>query len=121
MADAIQQFEGWRPGSRSYQNRNPGNLRLADYPADDRGYTIFVDYVRVHNSAARTEIEFTGANTHKIGPESTLQQLMNVYAPPADNNPATAYAHYVADWVGKALVKPITTSTALKEIWKCNI
>lgn len=48
IASAIQQFEGWFPGSVSYRNNNPGNLMYVGQAgatgADSRGYAIFPDY-----------------------------------------------------------------------------
>lgn len=49
MADAIKSFEGWYPGSRSYRNNNPGNLRWfgSSIPwagaigTDESGHVIF--------------------------------------------------------------------------------
>src|SRR5206468_10792525 len=47
-ADAIQEFEGWHPGSRSYRNNNPGNLKGGGQAGavgqDDEGHTIFSSY-----------------------------------------------------------------------------
>jgi hypothetical protein len=51
MAAAIQKFEGWYPGSRSYRNNNPGNIRWfgSKFPSwmvgatgtDESGHVIF--------------------------------------------------------------------------------
>lgn len=118
VADAIQKFEGWDPGTRSYVNRNPGNLRLPGLPADDKGYTIFPDYVSGYNALLRDlAAKFSGHNTHGLGPASTLITLMNVYAPPSDNNPTEAYADFVAKWVGMAIGKPVGLQSELCNIW----
>jgi hypothetical protein len=119
VADAIMQFEGWKLGSRSYVNRNPGNLRLQGRTADDRGYTIFPDLPTGYAALLRElQSKFTGQNSHGIGPSSTLLSLFNVYAPPSDNNPTNAYAAFVANWVGTALNKPITVESELCNIWQ---
>lgn len=118
VADAIQAFEGWKPGTRSYENRNPGNLRLVGRTADDKGYTIFPDLPTGYAALLRElQSKFSGANSHGIGPSSTVLALFNVYAPPSDNNPTNAYAQFVADWVSKALGKPITVASPLSDIW----
>src|SRR6516225_11045126 len=46
LAGAIQRFEGWSPGSVSYRNNNPGNLRSGPgmIGTDANGYAVFPDY-----------------------------------------------------------------------------
>jgi hypothetical protein len=119
VADAIMSFEGWKIGSRSYENRNPGNLRLQGRTADDTGYTIFPDLPTGYAALLRElQSKFSGANSHGIGPSSTLLSLFNVYAPPSDNNPTNAYAQFVANWCVAALGKPITIESELCNIWQ---
>jgi hypothetical protein len=114
VADAIMKFEGWEPGSRSYENRNPGNLRLAG----SKGYTIFPDLPTGYAALLRElQSKFSGNNSHGIGPTSTLLQLFNVYAPQADSNNPSQYAIFVQQWVSKALGKPITLDSPLSDIW----
>jgi hypothetical protein len=118
VADAIQVFEGWEPGTRSYENRNPGNLRLTGRTADERGYTIFPDLPTGYAALLRElQSKFSGNNSHGIGPSSTLLALFDIYAPPSDNNPTNAYAAFVADWVKRALGKPVTVTSPLSDIW----
>jgi hypothetical protein len=119
VADAIMQFEGWKIGSRSYENRNPGNLRLVGRTADEKGYTVFPDLPTGYAALLRElQSKFSGNNSHGIGPSSTLLALFNVYAPPADDNPTNEYAEFVATWVGRALGKPITINSPLSDIWQ---
>lgn len=119
VADAIQQFEGWKPSSRSYQNRNPGNLEIPGSTRDAKGYSIFPDYVSGYNALLRElRSKFTGANAHHIGPTSTLLDLFNIYAPPSDNNPTSVYCDFVAQWVTVATGKEVTPQTQLQDIWK---
>jgi hypothetical protein len=118
VADAIMQFEGWKIGSRSYENRNPGNLRLPGRTADDRGYTIFPDLPTGYAALLRElQSKFSGANSHGIGPSSTVLALFNIYAPPSDDNPTNAYAAFVAQWCAKVLGKSITVDSPLSDIW----
>jgi hypothetical protein len=120
-ADAIMSFEGWKVGSRSYENRNPGNLRLPGRTADEKGYTIFPDLPTGYAALLRElQSKFVGNNSHGIGPSSTLLALFNIYAPPSDSNPTNAYAEFVAEWVSKVLGKPITVNSPLSDIWTAS-
>ena len=117
VADAIQQFEGWKPGTTSYTNRNPGNLRTGVNP-DGNGYSVFPDFISGYSALLRElQSKFSGNNAHGIGPSSTLLGLFNIYAPPSDDNPTNAYAQFVAQWVSKSLGKPITIDSELANIW----
>lgn len=119
VADAIMAFEGWKPGSRSYTNRNPGNLEIPGSVKDATGkYTVFPDFVSGYSALLRElQSKFSGQNNHGISQSSTLLGLFNIYAPPSDNNPTNAYAAFVASWVGKALGKPITVESELCNVW----
>ena len=48
FASAIQSFEGWWPGSVSYRNQNPGNIKFANQSKaigkDKQGHAIFASY-----------------------------------------------------------------------------
>jgi hypothetical protein len=118
VADAIQRFEGWDPQTRSYVNRNPGNLENGA-KVDAKNYDIFPDYISGYSALLRElASKFSGNNRHGIGPSSTLLSLFNVYAPPSDNNPTNEYAAFVAKWVGLAIGKPITVESELCNIWQ---
>jgi len=119
VADAIMQFEGWKPGSRSYMNRNPGNLRLSPKTtrSDAKGYSIFLGF-QAGYSALTYDLyrKFTGENVHGLDGDSTLEDLMNVYAPATDKNDPAAYAIFVAGWLERALDRPISHTSKLREV-----
>lgn len=126
-ADAIQEFEGWYPGSRSYRNKNPGNIRFVgqalaigedrgNVPAGTNGYCIFKTYAdgrytlmqQIRNVALgksatynRGAVKLGLAN----GGELSIQQYFRIYAPTSDNNYPDIYAAYVAKKMGV----PVTT------------
>jgi hypothetical protein len=113
VADAIMAFEGWKPGSKSYRNRNPGNLRNSDGT-----FIVFNTFIGGYSSLiAELKSKFSGNNRRGITPQSTLQDLMNVYAPPADGNPTTYYSLFICNWVTKSLGRSIAPTTRLEEIW----
>jgi hypothetical protein len=111
IAAAIQQMEGWFPGSVSYRNNNPGNLRSGPgmIGTDANGYAIFPD-VATGEAALDAQIQTN------IDRGLNLQQFFAGgngyagYAPSADNNNPTNYANFVASQVG------IDTSTPLSQL-----
>jgi hypothetical protein len=116
VADAIMAFEGWKPGSKSYRNRNPGNIEGGAH-VDDKNYNVYPTFVEGYQALlSELESKFSGNNRHNIGPDSTLLDLFNVYAPPSDNNPTNEYCEFVAEWASKALGVEVTPQTKLYEI-----
>lgn len=120
LHDAIQHREGWYPGSRANRNRNPGNLRdsaAVAHTSDMGGYCVFATVV-LGSYALLEELrdKATGNNKHGIGPDSTLDDLMNVYAPAADRNQPHPYAVADAQWCTAALGRRITSQTTLREL-----
>src|ERR1051325_9975485 len=91
LADAFMHHEGWYPGSRSNRNRNPGNLRpfRADQPHDSQGYRIFSSLIQGYQ-ALLEDLQAKLNGSHGLKPDSTLLNLLNVYAPAGDNNNPTA-------------------------------
>ena len=112
MADAIQSFEGWAPGSRSYRNNNPGNLRPVGftYPGqtglDDQGHAIFDSYASGRAALIhQLTLAFSG-NSHEYSPTDTLYEFFSKYS---ERN-QVPYAEYVASQLG------VSPDTALQDI-----
>ena len=106
MCLAIQNHEGWTPGSTSYRNNNPGNLRFANQIGnighDSRNFTIFKDYQSGYN-ALKNQILIVARGNSKVYPNPcTIQQFFNIYAPNYDANNPIVYAKIVADAMGVA-------------------
>lgn len=117
IADAIQVFEGWHPQTKSYRNRNPGNLEGGS-KVDAKNYDVFGTLVDGYQALLNElKAKFSGHNHHGVGPNSTLLDLFNIYAPPNDNNPTHEYCDFVANWATQALGQTVTASTLLKDIW----
>lgn len=128
FADAIMEHEGWfgpssqHPiGSRSWRNRNPGNLRFSHEMSgsDAQGYAIFDSLITGYQALLNDiRAKFSGPphTSTGIGPESTILQFFEKYAPSSDHNDTEAYARQVADFLSRALHKPISTFTKLREI-----
>jgi hypothetical protein len=120
FADAIMDFEGWHPLSRSYVNRNPGNLRSGKL-VDKEGYNIYSSLLDGYRAlTVDLRAKFTdGKNTHGLGQKSTLLDLMKVYSPMASGNPTNEYTTFIANWLTKVFGRSITTESKLEEIWLC--
>ena len=107
MAQAIQEFEGWYEGSKSWRNKNPGNIKKGDgsfmkFRTHEEGFNYLKDYL--HRAC-------TGK--HKsYKPEFSLFKFVATYAPPSENSSASIlnYATHIA----KALDLP--AETQLKEL-----
>lgn len=113
VADAIQQFEGWSTGSRSYRNNNPGNIKASSatwqgqVAVDSHGFAVFDTYengrrallIMLNNAA-------TGASS-VYSPSMSLYDFFSKYAPSSDNNEPNRYAEFVANQVGVSPSDPI--------------
>lgn len=97
VAATIQQIEGWFPGSVSYRNNNPGNLKYAGQPgatgADSNGFAIFPDYA-TGLQALDNQITLNASRGQ------TIAQFTSIYAPASDNNNPTSYAAQIASAAG---------------------
>lgn len=119
LCDAVMQFEGWHPGSVSYRNRNPGNLREAANSAgmDERGYCKFDDLTAGYKALKNDLMDkITGRTRTGLGPYSTILDLIRVWAPASDNNNPERYAAFVADYMTKATGHKYTYLSLLSEI-----
>jgi hypothetical protein len=108
VAQTIQQVEGYYPGSVSYTNNNPGNLKYAGqagatlgangfavFPSYDAGYQALVNQINLDASRGQTIAQFT-----------------SIYAPAADNNNPTSYAQTIANAAGLSVNDPLSEAIA---------
>jgi hypothetical protein len=105
MAAAIEQQEGFYPGSVAYTDNNPGNLVYAGQPnatAGPNGFAVF------DNVADGTQALYNQLNLYAMGTcgacngqPLTIAEMTSIYAPAgqAGNNPA-AYASNLATALG---------------------
>lgn len=133
LADSIWRFEGWIPpgadpkfplGSRSWRNRNPGNLRpiltpgAPKVPVDDRQYRVF-DSLAQGWIALLNDITAKLDGSHGLTDDSTLRNFFDIYAPSEDDNDPNKYARQVAIWLSRDLgttIAPETTLGQLKQL-----
>ena len=98
---AIIKHEGWFPanpktgykGSRSWRNNNPGNLRSSKFAiGTDGGYAKFKT-AEEGKMALRWDLtqKAKGETVTGLTGSSTIEDLINVYAPASDKNNVEAY------------------------------
>jgi hypothetical protein len=106
IAGAIQQQEGYYPGSLAYQNNNPGNLIYVGQAGATPGAGGFAQFSSYDAglSALENQIQLYA------GRGLTIQGMMNVYAPSTQpgNNPGL-YASNVAAALGVSPDTPLTS------------
>lgn len=120
IADAIYAYEGNRPPSRAYMNRNPGNLRtwgsLEEHDAEHfcvfptflDGYSALLDDLRD---------KVTGKTITGLSSRSTLAQLISVWAPAGDGNDPDSYAEFVALQLAKTYSVPVSARDSLADLF----
>jgi hypothetical protein len=118
LADSIMQFEGWHRDSRSWRNRNPGNLRPTSdsQVRDEENYRIF-DSLADGFAALLSDLGAKFKGSHNLKPDSTLLDLFNCYAPAGDANNPSAYTQFVCGWTSHILGRSVTPSTTLRDFW----
>lgn len=117
IAATIQQIEGYKPGSISYINNNPGNLIFVGQPGASQGTPMagtpyyFASFPSYDAGYAALQSQIQNYANQGL----TINQMMAKYAPatdangnPTGNNP-TAYANSIASSLG---VSPDTTVSA---------
>jgi hypothetical protein len=97
LASAIATQEGYFvKGSRPDRNNNPGDLRRAPWLP----HAVIVDNFWVPSSREAGIAGLYHQICLAIARGETLRQLINIWAPPSDNNPTDTYLANVARWVG---------------------
>lgn len=110
FCDAIKQYEGWYPFSRSWRNNNPGNLRWSKFQTGNKdNFATFPNFATGWLALWWDVFcKCTGRTKTRLGPESNLFDFCNVWAPSADNNDPKNYAEFIAEKLN------IKTTTQLK-------
>ena len=103
ISSAIQQQEGYYPGSLAFQNNNPGNLVYAGQPGatpGSGGFASFSSY-DLGLQAMKNQIQLDAdRGTDVTGkPTTTIAQLIASWAPPSQNDTA-AYVSAVSSSTG---------------------
>jgi len=100
---AIKEFEGWYPGSLSYRNFNPCNLRTDGDLGRYAGFAKFSSYENGVKRCMRS-IDWYASQG------STIADMMYAWAPESDGNNPSAYVQHITDKTG------ITASTKISDL-----
>lgn len=105
LALAIAEQEGWCPacdpkrqeGSLTWRHHNPGALRSSPFQVGTKnGFAVFRSDVEGWNALCWDLTQKAKGNTRTgLNGESTLRQLIHVWAPAADNNNPESYLAFV--------------------------
>ena len=101
---AIKEFEGWKPGSKSFRNKNPGNIKFIGQrlaiAKDAGGFCIFVKYEDGYKTLYTMVYNACAGKSVVYKPTMTILAYFKKYAPSSDKNDPDAYAKFVAKKVG---------------------
>lgn len=104
MCLAIQKHEGWFEGSRSWRNKNPGNLRYVGQAKaigkDKSNFAVFATYEDGFNTLKGMIKNAVNGGSKVYKPDMTLNEFFAVYAPAFDENDPQNYAKVVAKEMG---------------------
>ena len=112
--EAIKTHEGWFPGSRSYVNRNPGNIKFVGQKKavgkDGGGFCIFATYADGYQELKDMLVRAaTPPDSATYQANMSLQDFFRRYAPAGDNNDPDRYAEAVAKKLGVGVGVPISS------------
>lgn len=97
FALALQQFEGWFPGSMSYKNNNPGNLRWSPFSKRSyKGFAVFDTYEQGLDALIYQINIAVKGNSLVYWKGMTFLDFFSVYAPSSDGNQPRKYATFIA-------------------------
>jgi hypothetical protein len=113
MLDAIQDFEGFYApeqhpkypnGTRSWRNKNPGNLKWANQAKaigkDDKGFAKFANVTEGRNALKAMILNAASGKSKVYKPGMTLLEFFSKFAPSTDHNNPAAYTLSVSKKMG---------------------
>jgi hypothetical protein len=100
IAAAIQQHEGYYPGSLAYQNNNPGNLVYAGQPGASPGAGGFARFDTYANGlqAEKNQITLDAVRGSDVSgnPVNSVSDLISSWSPASQNGQANTDAYIAA-------------------------
>ncbi len=126
LAVAHQQHEGWYPGSKSYRNNNPGNLRgplgvFITFPTYGVGLAALQGDLRAKISGVAPSVQRYMKNSGKSYSQLVMIDYVSIYAPSADFNSPVAYCDDLCRRLGQYNIQPSTPLSQLNELMNGTI
>jgi hypothetical protein len=114
FADAIQQMEGWKPGSKSYVNNNPGNIMDLSYYRQTGQFRV-----QKYSSYEEGRKALEDLISRYASQGLSIKQMMAKYAPQGHgtNNP-DAYANFIASKLGVSTDAKVLEAISLSDTAK---
>lgn len=110
FCSAIKDHEGYFPGSRSFVNNNPGNLKFCGQALatgqDDKGFAKFATFQDGWKTLINMITNAASGKSKVYSPNDTISDFFLKYAPAFENN-SDAYAKAVATAIGAPVSMPI--------------
>lgn len=104
LASAIQNQEGYYPGSVAYVNNNPGNLMYAGQSGATQGpggFAVFSSYDQGYAALVnQINLDATRGTDVNGNPVQTVGQLISSWAPASAGNDTTSYISSVSQQTG---------------------
>lgn len=118
-SQASKLMEGWRPGSRSWRNHNPGNLKLGDYTrnfkyisVDAQNFLQFATDADGMSALCQFLQNACEGKYSRYNPEKTLYEFYATYDVPEK---AGEYSAFVIEYL------KIPATTKIKDLKRSNI
>lgn len=98
LGNAIAEYEGWIPNNNnkserlessiSYRHHNPGNLRHSIFEIGNKNGFAYFENDTIGLCALYYDLaqKARGNTVTKLGPKSTIKELLEVYAPKIEND-----------------------------------
>ena len=121
LALAHQMHEGWYPGSKSFRNNNPGNLRGAfgvfiHFPTYGVGLAALEGDLKAKISGVAPSIQRYMKNSGKSYSQLVMIDYVSIYAPSADFNSPVSYCDDLCNHLNQYNIKPSTPLSQLNDL-----
>lgn len=127
LAKAHQMHEGWYPGSKSYRNNNPGNLRhplfgyFLSFATYDGGFAALEMDLKAKIFGTAGTVQRLLAGTKKTYAQLVMQDYVAIYAPFSDGNNPLAYADALCARLSSYRIHPGTPLSVLAQLIRQEI
>ena len=126
LARAHERHEGYFPGSQSYRNNNPGNIRGPGGPfivfqTYEDGFAALIADLKAKIFGTAGSVRRFMQGTGKAYEELTFQDYVSIYAPSADHNDPVNYCNALCRTLALYYLKPETLLLVLAQLIRGEI